>query len=288
MVRRSVIPWTLATLALLGLGVRAACADPINFTGFAANDFNPNTNPNVQVFSIDSDPLNNIAETPYMIANNRITGWAVKDLRLSFDSSSQTMSVGVNTYGVAGDADGNGNPGTVDPKDPNFVHGQDLPNLGGQKSITVAFAANNPNNPTQPGTPIIVAGVPADKSTAGSGTDGFTVASYAGNNAGIQNNYGQALAGHVGTLAFDPSSAHPNFEFTIPSFNTIPGLDPTAGFWVKVYAGSPDDGSVGEENSQWIHVPSFAPETIPEPATWLAWALLGGGGAAWRRRKKAA
>jgi hypothetical protein len=283
MVRRSVFPWTVATLALLG--VRVASAAPINLTGSVAQDFNPLTNPNVQSFGIDSNPASNIYQTPYMLQNNEVTGWAVKDLRLAYDPTSHTMSVGVNTYGIAGDADGNGNPGTVNPADPGFAHGLDQANLGGQKSITVAFAANNPGNPTQPGTPLFVAGVPADKSAAGTGIDGFNVASYKGVTAGIQNNYASTLDGHVGTLAFDPSSAHPNFEFTVSNFNTIPGIDPSAGFWVKVYAGSPDDGSVGEENSQWIHVPAFAAETIPEPTTWLAWTLLVGGGAIWKRSK---
>jgi hypothetical protein len=284
MVRRSVFLGTVATLALLG--VRAAWADPITLTGVVSNDFNPNTNSNVDVFPIDSNPLMNIAETPYMIANNRITGWAVKDLRLGFDPGSGTMSVGVNSYGIAGDADGNGNPGTVDPKDPNFVHGQDLPNFGGNKSITVAFAPNNPNNANLPGSPLVVAGVPADKTTAGSGIDGFTVANYAGNGGGIENNYGSTLSGHVGSLAFNPSASNPNFEFTIPNFATIAGLSVNQGFWVKLYSGSADDGSVGEESSAWIHVPALAAESIPEPATWLAWTLLGGG-AAWRRWRKA-
>ena len=125
--------------------------------------------------------------------------------------------------------------------------------------------------------------MPADKSSAGSGIDGFTVASYAGSNAGIENNYGATLTGHVGTLAFDPSSANPSFEFTIPNFNSIAGLNPASGFWVKLYSGSADDGSVGEESTAWIHVPAFAAESIPEPTTWLAWTLLGGG-AVWHRR----
>ena len=284
MVRRSVFPWTMATLALLG--IRVASAAPIDFTGFVAQDFNPNTNPDVKSFTIDTNPSNTIYQTPYMLQNNEVTGWAVKDLRLSYDSSTNVMSVGVNTYGIAGDADGNGNPGALNPNDPGFAHGIDQPNLGGQKSITVAFAANNPGNPTQPGTAIAVAGVPADKSTAGPGTDGFNVASYKGISAGIQNNYGSSLSNNLGTLAFNPSQAHPNFEFTVNNFNQIPGLDPTAGFWVKIYAGSPDDGSVGEETSQWIRVPSFAPETIPEPAAVLTWTLLVGGGALWRRRRK--
>ena len=247
MVRRSVFPWTLATLALLG--VRAACADPITLTGFAATDFNPNTNPNVQVLPLDSNPLQTIAQDPYMIANHEITGWAVKDLRLALNSTSGTLYVGVNTYGIAGDADGNGNPGTANPKDPAFNGGgaQDLPNFGGTKSIMVAFAAVNPNNPSVPGTTLVVAGVPADKSTAGTGIDGFTVAKYAGTNAGIEDNSGATLTGHVGNLAFNPSTTNPNFEFTIPNFNSIPGLNPTSGFWVKLYSGSADDGAVGEE-----------------------------------------
>jgi hypothetical protein len=285
MVRRSGFPWTLATLALLGLAGQAAWADPIAFTGNAANDFNPNTNSSVDVLPVDANPLLNIAETPYMLANNRITGWAVKDVRLAMGSSG-TLSVGVNSYGIAGDADGNGNPGAADPNDSNFQHGgQDLPNFGGTKSITLALAGLNASNPSQPGTPILVAGVPGDKSTAGSGLDGFTVASYAGKNAGIEDNYGATLTGHVGNLAFNPSASTPDFEFTIPNFTSIPGLNASSGFWVKLYSGSADDGAVGEENTAWIRVPALAAESIPEPSTWLAWTLLGAG-AAWQARKK--
>jgi hypothetical protein len=144
----------------------------------------------------------------------------------------------------------------------------------------------NATNPTQPGTPILVAGVPGDKSTAGTGLDGFTVASYAGRNAGIEDNYGATLTGHIGNLAFNPSASTPNFEFTIPNFNSIPGLNPGSGFWVKLYSGSADDGAVGEENTAWIRVPALAAESIPEPATWLAWSLLGLG-AAWQRLRMA-
>jgi hypothetical protein len=203
------------------------------------------------------------------------------------DPTSGTLSVGVNSYGISGDADGNGNPGAADPNDPNFQHGgQDLPNFGGTKSVTLAVAGLNTTNPNLPGTPNLVAGVPGDKSTAGTGIDGFTVASYAGRNAGIEDNYGATLTGHVGTLAFNPSSTNPNFEFSIPNFTTIPGINPTTGFWVKLYSGSADDGAVGEENSAWIRVPAFAAESIPEPATWLGWSLLCGA-AVWRLRKVA-
>src|SRR5690242_9648120 len=104
MVRRSVFPWTVATLALLG--IRVASAAPMTFSGFVEQDFNPNINPDVQKFVIDTNPFNNIFHTPYMIQQGAVTGWAVKDLRLAYDASSNTMAVGVNTYGIAGDADG--------------------------------------------------------------------------------------------------------------------------------------------------------------------------------------
>ncbi len=129
----------------------------------------------------------------------------------------------------------------------------------------------------------MVAGIPSDKTQAGPGGDGFNVASYTGS-GGIQNSYGSTLTGHVGFVGYDPSAQHPDLEFTINGFNSIAGLNPTQGFWIKVYAGSPTDGVVGEENSQWIHVPAFAPEIgVPEPTTWLAWTLIGGGLACWRR-----
>lgn len=292
MVRRSVFPWTMATLALLG--IRVASAAPMTFTGSVEQDFDPNTNPDVKKFILGTepgdgsvtDPFNMIYHTPYMIEQGAVTGWAVKDLRLAYDSATNRMAVGVNTYGIAGDADGNGDPGGVSPADPGFAHGLDQPNLGGQKSITVAFAQINPGAPNNPGSAVIVAGVPADKSAAGPGIDGFNVAAYKGLAVGIQNNYGSTLASHMGALAFDPSKDQPDFEFTIDNFDQIPGLDPSVGFWVKVYAGSPDDGSVGEQNSQWMRVPAFAAQGIPEPATWLAWALLVGGGATCRRRRR--
>ncbi|MHC5539874.1 hypothetical protein ACYOEI_16770, partial [Singulisphaera rosea] len=135
---------------------------------------------------------------------------------------------------------------------------------------------------------IAVAGVPADKSVANpAGLDGFTVASYAGTaNQGIQYNYGSGLSSNQGALAFDPSASHPGFEFTVNNFSKIsPSLDPTQGFWIQVYAGSAQDGPIGEEASGFLHVPSFSQQNVPEPATWLAWSLIAGGAATRLRRR---
>ena len=39
-------------------------------------------------------------------------------------------------------------------------------------------------------------------------------------------------------------------------------LDPTRGFWLQAYAGSPDDNPIGEEKTGFINVPAFSPETV--------------------------
>jgi hypothetical protein len=135
-----------------------------------------------------------------------------------------------------------------------------------------------------------VAGVPSDKSTGGPGIDGFTVAAYKAG-GGIQNSYGATLTNNLGNLAFDPSAAHPGFEFTIQNFSKISPnlLNPKEGFWISAYAGSGQDNPIGEERIANIKIPAFSPETIPEPTTWLAWTVVTAtaGAVRLRRRSKA-
>src|SRR5947209_6798687 len=127
MVRPNVLHGALATLALL-LAARPAPATPITFTGNVANDFNA-ANRNVEVIPVSSDP-NSIGVASWMSASGLVSGWATKDIRLSYDTASDTLSVGFNTWGIAGDADGNGHPGTADPRT-TAMGGVDPPHLGG-------------------------------------------------------------------------------------------------------------------------------------------------------------
>jgi hypothetical protein len=283
MVRRNAFRCTLATLALLG--ATAASAGPVTLTGNVASDFNP-TNPDVHVSPVDSNPLMNMVQLPSETSLGIINGYAIKDIREAYDSKTDTLYIGLNTYGVAGSATGL-DPTTAQGKyfATVLAHagGHDPANIGGNKSITVGFAANNPNDSSQPGQIIALAGVPAGNK--GSGLDGFTVAKYAGLNVGMQNNYGATLTNNLGSLAFNPDAAHPNFEFTIKNFSTIsPSLDPSVGFWIRAYAGSPDDGPVGEETTV-FHVPALAQQVVPEPTTWMAWSLLAGAAAVRLRRR---
>lgn len=288
--RLRVMRFSLAFLALIG--ARPVLADPINFTGFVDKDFN-RADPNVQVTKVTDDPLR-IGQAQFMTDRGWVSGWSIQDIRTSYDPKSDTLSVGVNTFtnkqgakGIVGDSDGNGDPATADPL-MTKAGGVEEPHLGGSKSVAIALAPDGPKGPSEAGTPVVIAGVPADKATQGPGTDGFNVAAYKGLDLGLPYNFGKTLTSNLGALAFDPSAAHPGFEFTIKNFSKIPGIDPFSGFWVSAYAGSPHDAVAGEVSLAATRIPAFAPEGIPEPATLLAWSLVVGGAALRVRRRAAA
>ena len=272
----------LAALALLA--ARPALA--VSLTGNVEADFQA-ADKSVRIIP---DRINDVSQPSWMTDQGLSNGWNMKDLRTSYNAASDTLFVGVNFLGVAGDVDGNGDPGTTSPMALSS-HGLDVAHLGGRESITVAI------DPTFSGTPSLIAGVPADKANAGTGIDGFNITAYKPSNQGIQFSYGETLANHMGALAFDPSAAHPDFEFTIRNFSKLPGLDPTKGFQIGAYAGSPDDVIVGEDHIALTPVvytspqipgpPIVTPPQTPEPTTILSWGLVMGG-LSWRLRRRRA
>jgi MYXO-CTERM domain-containing protein len=187
----------------------------------------------------------------------------------------------VNFYSIAGDADGNPT-GTAAPQTL-AEGGKDPASLGGNKSISVEFAAPSTTSLSQVGSPVIVAGVPQNKTQEGTGTDGFTV-SIAGSNPLVQSNYVSTIPWANGNLAFDPSPAHPDFEFSIKDWSAFKNLAGPNGFWVSAYAGSPDDVVAGESNIPWVHIAIPQQQTVPEPTAVAGWALMGLG-AAWALRR---
>ncbi len=287
----------LALCALIA--ARPVSADPITFTGNVAQDFG--SGPGVTITPGLSNPLN-IGQASWITNAGDISGYAIKNVYTSYNSANDTLYVGVNTFtnshgvqAVAGDSYGTGVEGVTPSTAPpgTGIPGGSNPTLfgsttpGSDKSITVAFASSNPTDPSQPGTPIFVAGIPADKTHNGPGTDGFNIASYVNNGGGIQNDFGATMTNNMGGLAFDPTQAHPGFEFSIANFSKIPGINPNAGFWLETYAGSALDVSVGETQLPFSLVPGPHPQEIPEPATVVAWTVIATGAAIRRLRRKA-
>ena len=286
MVQRCVF-WSLAFLVLVGS--RPALAGPIPFTGIVQQDFssaNTTGNLNSSPVTVMNNPLD-LGEAPFIPANGWVSGWAINNIQMSYSAANDTLYVGLGSfkngsgqYAIFGDADGNGNPGAASPQMA-LAGGIDTPSMGGEKAVAVAFAPYNTANPSIPGTPSLIAGIPADKSMVGTGIDGFKVASFSGSTNLLQNAFGSSIAGVTGNMAFDPSSTHPELEFSISHLSKS-GINPTQGFWIELYAGSGQDVVAGEAGLVWTYVPPFEPQEIPEPATVLIWAGLAGG-LAWRR-----
>jgi hypothetical protein len=288
MVSRIALRWSWIAVAFLG--AQTVVAAPITFTGNVANDFNPQTTPGVVVIT-DSTHENypvHIAQPSWMTESGLVSGWNIKDLRLSYDSSSDTMSVGVNTYGVAGNVDGNGTPGTPDPR-LTAAGGTDPANFGGDKAMAVGFAPlTGTYNTMKLPTPVIVAGISGNKSQAGPGLDGFNVTNYVQNgssgtgNHDLVTSFGTTIAAGIGKLAFDPSLQHPGFEFTITNFSKITGINPANGMVVSVQDGSVDSIITGKDG-----LVGTIPEAqqVPEPTTWMVWAGMAGG-LAWTRYRR--
>lgn len=287
MVRRVLLRSGFLALALIG--AKATSAAQIHFTGNVETDFPQGTGIGIITDNPIPNPhgagtisnTNDVAQASWMTQAGWTTGWNIKDIRVHYDQASDSLAVGVNFFGIAGDSDGNGNPGTADPRT-TAAGGIDEAHLGFDptqpahigESITVGFDLNGDHKPD------IIAGVPADKTQNGIGIDGFTVAKYAPSNSGLAYNYGEPLNAFNGGLAFDPSAEHPDFEFTIKNFTHLPGFSPALyaqnGFGITTFAGTPFDVVAGEDS---LPMFQFSPQAIPEPASLLAWSVVIGAAA---------
>lgn len=250
-------------------------------TGNAEVDLDPTKDSGVVVVLDNGGRPNDVAQQDYISSSNGITGWNFKDFRFRYDNRSDTLGVAINFFGVAGDVDGDGNPGAA-VANTQVRGGVDLAGLGGQESVAVAFYTNDSTQS------VLFAGVSADKSQSGPGINGFNVANPKGQlnkgmNFGIERSFGQTNDTHLGMLAFDPSAEHPDFEFTIKNFSKLPGLQVDQNgdfkFGFRAYAGNIDDVVAGEDLFRTeidITVPRNQVVPVPEPSTIAAWTMLAG------------
>src|SRR5690348_7960189 len=94
MVRVRQVGWVLAMVALTG--VRPAQASGISITGNVANDF-PQSSGDVQVTQIGAGPgwiAGPTGDTPGTL----VGGWDIQDIRTSYNSSTDTLLVGIHGY----------------------------------------------------------------------------------------------------------------------------------------------------------------------------------------------
>jgi hypothetical protein len=292
MVGRIVLRWSLIAVALLG--ARTVAAAPITFTGNVAADFNSQTNPGVMIITdtAHENLLDPVAQPAYMTASGLVSGMNIKDLRLDYDAQTDTMYVGVQTWGVAGNVDGNGTPGVLNPQFAKLGGSDpaDWADAAGHKSMVVGFGALTGTFSSS--SPVfntsLVAGISANLNQLGPGVDGLNVAKYVapgGSGSASQStlaSFGTTLtAGMLNPMFVQPSQTWQGFEFAITNFSKISGINPANGMIVTV-----QDGSIspltGKDN---LFGTTPEAQQIPEPTTWMVWAGMAGG-LAWARYRR--
>ena len=186
-----------------------AAAQAVTFTGDVTADFPGNQ------LMIDPGGAD-VGMPPNLAANT--SGWDIRNLAISYDEQTDILFVGLDFAGIAGDADGDGDPGTSSA--PLLVNGGvDLPDMLGSEGF--AFAMDLDDD----GLLDFVAGIPL-----GADINGFTVATYANTVTGNgslspttdpYSRFGTTLPANIGTLFASPSAAAPDIEFTIPNFSDL-------------------------------------------------------------------
>lgn len=210
----------------------SASADPPVFTGHVPADFTDEAV--VIVTDIPSD-----VGIPDAAPTDTVTGNDIEDLRLYYDDGSDTLYVGLNTFVIAGDVDGDGDPGStsqwlIDSG------GLDMADFGGVEAFTLILDIDSD------GTWDIVAGVAGDTDITG-----FSVNVFNGVPDASMFAFGDPLPAHTGTLFANPSAAQPDIEFTITAFSELPfssDADDSESFVVRGFIGSNADDGIGEDS----------------------------------------
>ncbi|MGA8850073.1 MAG: hypothetical protein WB564_09730, partial [Dehalococcoidia bacterium] len=217
-------------------------AATVIFTGNVSADFTGP--PHVLIIP---DPVGDVGipTTPIPAPPGTVSGWDMVDLRLTYDANLDIMYVGMNSYGIVGDADGDGDPSHTSAWLNSSAGGKDLPDMNSTENVAVYFDLN------KDGLFDVIAGKPIGPTIQ----TGFEVATY--NTVIPPESPGLAflvpLPLHTGIYTI-PSAVAPNFdfEFTITHWSTLAAdlgiVAPSLGdFIVWAFMGSLADDGIGED-----------------------------------------
>ena len=215
---------TTSALALLAFGPSAFA---LPYTGDVTVDFGAVS------YVQDLDPAGDVG-----LASNAppltVSGWDLDRAVFNLDLTSDQLNVGLEFFGIAGDADGNGGEGTTSP----WLAangGLDLALLAQTEAIVIAFDFD------QNGSLDVIAGDGA--------VDGLhRVSTFTGSPFLPAFGFGPVLPAHQGAHFYAPSAVSPDYELTL---DNISGLATIVGnttcFDYLVFTGSYQDDGVGED-----------------------------------------
>ena len=233
----------LSGVAVLALAIAATAATP-TFTGDVEADF---TGPGILTISDSSGDVGLPGSAP----GGTVSGWDMKDIRLTYDLATDTLYVGINAFGIAGDADGDGDPGATSAW-LGATGGADIADFGTTESFAVFFDLD------QDGTFDVIAGV-----SSSTNLSGFSVNDFSGNPGNPAGAFGTALPGNTGSVAVGP-----DVEFTITNFSALADQDALlAGFEVRAFMGSLEDDGIGEDFVVYEQSPTTVTDISASPTS---------------------
>lgn len=197
--------------------------------------------------SIGSVGLPTVAPLP---PPGTVSGWDVKDLRLCYNATTDIMYIGINVGNdistILGDADGDGDPGQTSTWLAGHG-GTDIADLGSSECAAVFFDLDEDDIWD------VIAGISGVTDYSGFSVNRVTSGPF---NPALS--FGDTLASHKGSISANPDADHPDLEFTITHWSTLPGQDDSPGFCVGASLGAYilDDG-IGEDFLQASLSPSI-------------------------------
>ena len=233
----------------------------VNFTGNVPIDFPATQSPGVVVLP-DNPLVQHPAIAPAIAPIVKVSGFDISGIRVSYSPFDDTLSIGLdqpqsgNHTGevIAGDADNNGNSGTVNPavtSTPGFSTFQDPPDFGGSEHMGAFIDFTGSGNAQ------IVAGF-SPVPTTPTATDPSPPKPYRGCSRHSRPDptplrlFGTELPQFEGNLYTQNSIAHPNLEFSIKDFSQLykqetgQTLTSSSVIYVGGFGGSGEDTGIGE------------------------------------------
>ncbi len=201
----------------------------VNFTGNVPVDFPATQSPGVVVLTPPSGSLQ-ATVPPSLQPYIPVSGFAIADLRVSYDASTDTMYFGIDQPSsglpnqgevIATDQDDNGNSATVNPAvlaiDPFFT---DDPDMQGSKYMGIVLNFNGS------GTPQIVAGYSEVSPVGNSPTNPLPNLPPKPYEVAVADpvtlpQFGTALPQFTGSVFLQNSPSTPNLEFSITHFSQL-------------------------------------------------------------------
>ncbi len=212
------------------------------FTGDAERDL-PESRRDVIIIS---DPAGDVAPLVPPVRPTHDIGWDIKDVRLRYVAVTDELIIALNSHGVVGDVEGNGDPSSFDQRwiDANSP-GDDVADLGTGEAVTFALDIDSD------GAYDLAIGT-----HYGNALSDFAVYEYvdAGPSGLASDRYG-ALVGPLDTPPGSPTLDAPDLIFSIADFSKVPGNDSSLDFGINVINGSEVDGIIGEDSLGDFDVP---------------------------------